>query len=342
MPDLNDIAADPSWLPHAIDWQAQRMQFLRIERETLAEPGFLADRKPATQDEAAWLPLSQVASMDLPEGNLHFIFHTAFCRSTLLVRALNLPGTSAGLSEPGILAALANAGVQPGQPGAALVGPVLRLLARPWGEGEAVFVKPTNHANMLMPALLQAMLQARGVLMTNSLEAFLASVIRKGMMGRRWARQLYLEMQSYIGMDLGMDGREQFAMTDLQAAGLAWFLNQRWFTLHASGRILGVAADRLRVLDGDDFNAQRAHALMAVLQHCSGQAAPADLIAETIRGPVFARHSKLGGDFGDKEAADAARSGSAVNDEEIAQVAQWVGMIAQQAGIEVPVRQTLL
>ena len=106
-------------------------------------------------------------------------------------------------------------------------------------------VKPTNHANALIPAILTALPQARAVLMTNPLPSFLAAVIRKGMMGRRWGRLLHLEMQSYAGMELGMDGREQFAMTDLQAAALAWFLAQRWFALQQQR-----FGERLAVLDG--------------------------------------------------------------------------------------------
>ena len=48
-----------------------------------------------------------------------------------------------------------------------------------------MFIKPTNHANMLAPALMRALLQARAVLVTNPLPSFLAAVVRKGMMGRR-------------------------------------------------------------------------------------------------------------------------------------------------------------
>ena len=148
-------------------------------------------------------------------GPLHFLFHTAFCRSTLLIRVLDAPGIAVGLNEPGIIAIMVNAGPQ----AATLHKPLLDLLSRPHASGETVFVKPTNHANALMPALLTARPDARATLMTNALSAFLGSVARKGMMGRRWARQLFLEMQGYAGMDFGMDGRESFAMTDLQAAG---------------------------------------------------------------------------------------------------------------------------
>ena len=196
-------------------------------------------------------------------------------------------------------------------------------------------VKPTNHANALIPAILTALPQARAVLMTNPLPSFLAAVIRKGMMGRRWGRLLYLEMQSYAGMDLGMDGREQFAMTDLQAAALAWFLAQRWFALQQQR-----FGERLAVLDGDVFGREKARTLSAVSKHLG--IAMEEGTAETIAtGKLFTSHAKSGEDFAAKEAADAARSRSAVTEEEIAQVGQWIGMIAQQAGLDVPRPQTL-
>ncbi|MGB3797982.1 MAG: hypothetical protein WA957_16985, partial [Alteraurantiacibacter sp.] len=211
MPEIAEIERDPRWLPHALDIQTQRMQFVRIERSVLSQPPFLADFKPAGTGDEVWLSFDQVKAMRPETWPLHFIFHSAFCRSTLLVRALEIEGVSAGLAEPGIIAQLAGAGAG----AASLVKPVCDLLSRPWGQGEAVFVKPTNHANMLIPALLDARPDAQAVLMTNGLAPFLRSVSRRGLMGRRWGRQLYLEMMGYAAMDLGMDAREQFSMTDL-------------------------------------------------------------------------------------------------------------------------------
>ena len=221
MTDADTIAPDPHWLPHSLDLAGGQMLFVKIARETLTAPGFLADVKPEEAGGAQWLPLETVRAMRPPSGALHFIFHTAFCRSTLLARAMNVPGTSVGMAEPGILAQLAGAG----QAAAGLVKPVCDLLARPWPDAGAVFVKPTNHANRLIPPLLAARPDATAVLMTNALPAFLRAVDKRAIMGRRWGRQLYVEVMGYAGMDLGMDAREQFAMTDLQAAGLAWFLS---------------------------------------------------------------------------------------------------------------------
>lgn len=330
MSHARTIESDPSWLPHRIDVPQRQIEFIRVPRGELSGQGFLADRDPPAVDRAM-IGWDDVAAMKPPAGQLHFIFHTAFCRSTLLARALDAPGFAVGLNEPGIIASMVNAG----EAAAPLMPALLALLARPHAAGEVVFVKPTNHANRLMPAMLRARPEARAVLMSNDLPVFLASVARKGMMGRRWGRQLFLEMQGYAGMDFGMDARETFAMTDMQAAGLAWFLSQRWFSMHLSGQVAGVAAGRLRVLDGDRFDAEREATIASVLAMAGVEAGELPRVLAT--GPVFNEHSKLGGSFD----AASERAEDPRLAEEIDQIRQWIGMIAQQAGLDLPLPQTL-
>ena len=329
MTDAATLCADPLWLPHKADYVRREIAFVRITPDRLAQTAFLADHQPQSDSEVASVSFDAVMAMQPETGPLHFLFHTAFCRSTLLVRAVNAAPRISGLSEPGIIASLAGGGAQ----AQSLIRPILDLLSRPIDGAEATFVKPTNHANMLMPLLLAARTDATAVLMSDSLPAFLRAVLRKGMLGRRWGRQLYLEMQSYAGLDLGMDAREQFAMTDLQAAGLAWFLARRWFALLLDGRIGGIAPERCRTLDGDAFNGARAETLDALGRWVGAQAlvqaAPALAASD-----VFSRHAKLGGDFAAVEAAQTARTGDTVTEEEIAKVGEWIGLIAAQAGIQ--------
>lgn len=325
--EVERVVRDPSFIPHTLDLPGKRMLFVRITRDDLTGSGFLADVKPEEAEAIAWLSLDDVRAARPITGPMHFIFHTAFCRSTLLVRAMNIDSVSIGMAEPGILAQLAGAG----EAARDLIKPVCDLLSRVWEGAEAVFVKPTNHANMLIPDLLAARPDATALLMTNPLASFLKSVDKRALMGRRWGRQLYLEMMAYAGMDLGMDGREQFSMTDLQAAGLAWFLAQRMFTMLPEGP----DKDRLRVLDGDRFALDKADTVEAVLALARLDYDPAHIEA-VVDGPVFASHAKLGGDFSE-EAAELAPSFA----QECEQVEQWVGMIAQQAGIAIPARHTL-
>ena len=329
MSTSSEILSDARWLPHAFDPVRGAIDFVRIERARLSEPAFLADAKPARPADRATLALEDIRTATAEEGApLHFIFHTAFCRSTLLVRALEIPGLSAGLSEPGIIASLAGAG-RAAEPA---IAPALGLLARPWGKGEAVIVKPTNHANRLIPALMQASPASRAVLVTNPLPSFLAAVVRKGMLGRRWARGLYAEVMGYAGMDLGMDGREQFAMTDLQAGALAWFLNQRYFD--ALRRQYG---KRVRLINGDAFAREPARTLDAVGAF-TGIALDGGSIAH---GPVFTADAKTGEDYAAKSARDAQATQSAVIEDEIAKTGEWIGLIAQQAGLRVPLASDL-
>ncbi len=327
MTDAAHIAADPAWLPHSLDMAARKMLFVKIARDVFTQSGFLADVKPDAADGAVWLPFDEVRAMKPETGSIHFIFHTAFCRSTLLARALNIEGVSAGMAEPGILAQIAGAG----DVAKDLVKPVCDLLSRRRGEGEAVFVKPTNHANMLIPALLTARPDAKAVLMTNQLPSFLRSVDKRALIGRRWGRQLYLEVMGYAAMDLGMDAREQFSMTDLQAAGLAWFLSQRFYAM----LLASSHGDRLRVLDGDRFLEDRANTLGGVLDLAELGYSP-EAIDDVLEGPIFRKHAKLGGDYEEKAPAVAPAL-----EQEIGQVQQWLGMIAEQAGVPIPAKHNL-
>ncbi|WP_108787691.1 hypothetical protein [Erythrobacter sp. Alg231-14] len=329
MADFSDILNDARWLPHGFDPQNRAVTFIRLDRDRLSAPAFLADAVPGEGTQPVAIPLADIAAANIPQSPLHFVFHTAFCRSTLMTRALQLPGTCAALSEPGILAKIGGSSPD-------VLPQILRLLGRGWGEGESVFVKPTNHANALIPAIMEARPDARAVLMTNPLPSFLSAVTRKGMMGRRWARQLYLEVMGYAGMDLGMDGAEQFAMTDLQCAALAWFLNQRYWD--ALSRKYG---DRVRILDGDHFGAEPASVLSG-FGAFAGVAIDADRAQDIANGPVFTADAKTGEDYAAKAARDAAATQSAVVDEEIAKVGEWIGMIAKQVGITVPVKSTLV
>ncbi|WP_291134543.1 hypothetical protein [Erythrobacter sp.] len=329
-----EIESNADWLPHRIDPVARRVEFLRIPPSAYGEPGFLADFRPAAADGVASLAFEEVAALDPVTGPLHFVFHTAFCRSTLLARALNIEGVSIGLAEPGIIASLANFMGSGGQEGAELTRAVLRLLARRRAGGEAVFVKPTNHANRLIPLLLDAAPSSRAILMTNGLEPFLGSIARRGLMGRRWGRSLFLELQAYAPVDFGLDRREMFLATDMQVAGMAWVMGQN----HFASLLSGPQGGRLAVLDGDRFNAERARTLGAVLGF-AGLAAPPEAIAAAADGPAFATHAKLGQAFSGPQ--DTAHASKRDGTDEIGQVAHWVSLIAAQMGPGVPLAQTL-
>ena len=322
----SDIESNPEWIPHALNMETRSVEFLRVPEERYSAPGFLFEYAPTDPADRRSVSFDQVIEMKVEVLPLHFIFHTAFCRSTLLARALNIPGISLGMSEPGIIASLASGGAK-AEP---LIAPLLQLLGRKRPGIDAVFVKPTNHANRLIPALLRAQPDARAVLMTNPVSPFLQSVRKRGLMGHRWGRRLYLEMQSYAGIDLGMSPEEQFSMTDLQAAGLAWLLNQNYFTRLAASPF----KERIRTLDGDYFNENRGETILALLG-LGGIALDDRGKRELAGNPAFADHSKLGGPVVPTKVDKSTH-------QEIAQVEQWLDLIAEQVRMKIPIRQTLL
>lgn len=328
----SEIEQDTEWVPHDIDVSRRTVGFLRIPAGQLAQPGFLFEFDPKLPSDRVRLSFDDVLAMKPTPAPLHFVFHSAFCRSTLLTRALNIPGLSDGLNEPGIFAALTNAG----SAATPLFAPLLNLLARPRESQRIVFAKPTNHANRLIPALMAAVPDAKAVLMTTELSDFLASVRRRGLRGRRWARELFLEMQSYAGIDFHMGPRESFAMSDMQAAGLAWLLNQHLFQQLSTG----VLRDRFRVLHGDWFNAHRAQTLAAVVDF-AGAPISNEQASQAATGPAFSSHSKLGGNYTEERIAETVSPADRLHDEEVAQVRHWLEIIAGQMSLQLPAKQTL-
>jgi hypothetical protein len=327
--DPASVVADPQWLPFHYDWQRPALGFASIERARHAELTFLAEeyvKELAPPVRTLSIAEVQGAAASL-SGAPHYVFHSAFCCSTLLARALDAPGISMALNEPQIVNHLASAALQKRLTGDVL-GLVVRLLGRPFGAGEAVVVKPSNEANLLAQPLLQADPRSKAIFLYAPLPRFLRSVARKGMWGRIWARRLLQTMRVHTGLEFGLGERELFELTDLQAAALAWLSH------HAQGAaLLAAFPDRVRTLDSAAFLANRAQTLSALGKHfgLNLDEAAARRIAE---GPAFKTHSKeIGRSFdGDAEPDNAAMP---IVDEEIEMVSTWTRAIAQQMDLSI-------
>jgi len=335
MTDQPDLIADPSWLPHRYDAASDRIQFVRMDAAMREQLTFLADYQPAADRDARWVAAEQLRTATIAGQQWNFLFHSAFARSTLLVKAFDQPGLSVGLSEPGILNDLAAAFRSPAAR-AALV-PVVDLLARPHWPGGSVVIKPSNAANALIGTLLSARPLSRAILLSGTLSGFLASVAKKGLMGRRWARRLHLLIGSYAPLDLGLSPAGMHELTDLQVAGLAWLLHQR----HFSALLDQFPPQQLATLESGTIEAEPARTMVAVAGHFDIPFDPerAEAIAS---GPLFARHAKLGTDYKSTVASEEAAVLSPVISEEIAMTSVWIGHIADQAGLRLPVSRPLI
>src|SRR5262245_45198175 len=140
------IVADPSWLAHRYDEQQDSFQYRQVSRARHAEVPFAIDDYLGQEPNPIVVRREEAARLVGDQAPIHFIFHSAFCASTMLVRALDVPGSAMGISEPVILNDMVGwrkrgASVQLH---AKVMDDSLAQLSRPWGSGEAVVIKPSN------------------------------------------------------------------------------------------------------------------------------------------------------------------------------------------------------
>jgi hypothetical protein len=286
------LAADATWFPNALDMSAGAMQFAKIDRVGLSREAFLDERMAGSVTAYAQAPLSALIKAPIKDRpKAAFIFHTAFCCSTLLARALDAPGTSLALKEPNILMGLANAyrmakGNDAGRSVDTAADLILKLLARPLEGDERIVVKPTNTANNLVPKIAAS--GAPAILLYSDLKGFLVSVLKKGEACKAFIRKQYVIFaldEEGVG---AIPERQALGFTDLQIAALVWRQQMEMFS-----RLLGEHGnDNLRSLDFRILLDKTAETLVAANKHL-GLGIPDGVLQKTANGPVFQKNSKF-------------------------------------------------
>jgi hypothetical protein len=332
---LAALAADPLWLPHRINADATQVQFLRLDRAGHRAVTFLDERFLAADLPRRVLPFADVAraAAAVPPAPLHFIFHSSFSLSTLVIRLLDLPGVAMGLKEPSILSETASIG-RGGRAVRPLLEAILPLLARPFAPDEAVVIKPADSANNLIPELMRIRPDARGLILYAPLPDFLASVARRGPEGRMVFRRLFTRLRRDRVFDPGFSEEDWLEQIDLQAAAMTWLIQQARFA-----RLASAGDGRLRTLDSETLLARRGEAIAALGLHF-GLGLEVDAI---LAGPIFSEHSKqLGRRFDAAERRRELEAARALHGQEIAMVAGWAEAVARHAGIPLTLPRPLL
>lgn len=294
MTNPDAILSDPAWFPEGLDTGRDIIRFARVTREGLASTPFLDQRMAPIITGRTELRLSE-AMAAWKGGKARkplmpaFLFHSAFCCSTLLARALDAPGTCLALKEPDILMQLANAlrvddSLKRNPDGAqALSSFVFALLARPFATGERVLVKPTNSANNLIEPVRRS--GARALILYGDLRSFLVSVIKKGEPCKGFMRLQYNIFSLDAGGLAAIPHRQAMGLTDLQVAALVWRHQMEEFSSHLD------ADAGLASLDFKHLLAEPAPVLKAVSRQLKLRLTDAQ-IAAAATGPVFRENSK--------------------------------------------------
>jgi hypothetical protein len=331
-PTAREVAIDPRWLPHTYDLSGSMLTSVFVPRESRDDLMFLSDEHFGGEFRKIAQPARDIAAHvgEAPDGPLHFIYHTALCGSTLMAKALDLPGHAHALREPDVLINLANRLVRSDDPGNRdRLKLVLRLLARSFAPGEAVIVKPSNVANRLALLALEARADSRAVLLYSDVRPLLRSILNRGMWGRIWGRRIFASMSSWTSLNLGYSAEEVFILTDLQALALGWLMQ-----IHHFAEVARRMGERVMIVDGADFFGDPAPVLRRVATLFRLGIDDSE-IEKIVSGPKFSRHSKLSDrGYGHAERQADQSAAESAHGEELDMVVTWIGTVAARFGIE--------
>jgi hypothetical protein len=335
---IEAMVADARWLPHRYDPGQDAIHFLPVPRAEHGRATFLTDEYLKVGDPIVVRRADAVATAPSP-APIHFVFHSAFCLSTLVARAFDRPGWAMGLKEPTVFNDLVGWRRRGGQGPdmAEVLNDLLTLLARPFQAGETIVVKPSNIANAMAPAILALRPDARALFLYAPLRTFLTSVAKKGMWGRLWVRTLLLGLLDDRAIDLGFTLRDHLGQTDLQVAAVGWVAQHAQFA--ALAQRLGPG--RLRTLDSETLLADPRRAMAGLAAHF-GLALDDAGLTEILAGPAFTSHSKFGTRFDAAARADEYREAGDTHGDEIEKVAIWAEAVAENAGLSLKLDAPLI
>lgn len=340
IPDANDLAQDGNWFAHRYDPESDCLHFMHLTREIHRKATFLTDEYLP-----AGLPKTVAARQSVIDGLApgrppHFIFHSAFCCSTVLARAFDIPGVAMGLKEPPVFNDIVGWRHRGGGPPARIarvIDHVTALLARPLSPGETAIIKPGNLANGFARTILTMRRETKALLLYAPLSIYLRSIAKKEMTGRLWVRDLLVKLLNDGLIDLGFTAKDYLGQTDLQVAAVGWLAQQALFARLTSE----FGPDKVRTLDSETLLA-RPRDVMQALGVFYGLDLSADQIDAIVEGPAFRTHSKHETPFGTAARENEYLQAESVHKDELDKVTIWAEAVAASAGVSMSLPGRLL
>ena len=331
------IVQDVDSYPHRYDAVGDAIQFIRADRRALSDATFLTDEFLPGAKSPIVIGRAEAMALVQPAPSPHFIFHSAYCCSTLLTNAFDIPGVSFGLKEPAMLNDISGWRRRGGQPPQVLeaLRAAVTLLARPQSMGERVVIKPSNVINALAPTLLAAFPESKALLLYTPLENYLASIAKKGMWGRLWVRELFVKLGKDGLTDYGFSAEDIMQQTDLQIAAIGWLAQHRLFAIMAER----LGPDRVQTLQSEMLLADPVTAMESLSRHF-GIAINDSALSEQIA-RVFARNAKTGESFDSESRRAEYDNNRGLHADEISKVVLWANAVAAANGQNLKLKSAL-
>ena len=197
---IHNMSFSPDWFPVKIDLPANKITFVKMSPFWYEESVFLdAGRILGTY---AIEMQSDFVKEKLHSLEWHYspiIFHTAFCGSTLLSKALSQAYNSLPLREPDLLGSLFSTIPNEFASDAQYVKWVMGLLTRRYDPDQPVVIKANDYANGLMCKLLETKSSTPTLFMYIPLNEFLAGCLKDG--GRQqWIAERYTFIKNRLAV----------------------------------------------------------------------------------------------------------------------------------------------
>jgi hypothetical protein len=336
--DVAAIVRNPDWFPYRYDPSNDAIQFIKADRAAHRAAPFLRDEYLPGSTSPIPLGREESIAATTSSAPVHFVFHSAYCCSTLLARAFDIPGAAMGLKEPLILNDLVGWNHRGADRArlAMVLDHALRLLAQPFSAGEATIIKPSNIVNGLIPAMLALRPESRAVLLYAPLSTYLPSIAKKGLWGRLWVRTLLLNLIKEGRIDLGFKPEQYLELSDLQVAAIGWIAQQAQFL-----GLMEKFGPRVASLNSEDLLAAPQPA-MAALNRLFGTGLSDPVIADIVSGPAFGENSKTFRRYGAAERDADQAATMAAHSDELNWVEEWAGKVAEANAIPLRLPAPLL
>ena len=278
-----DLIGTPDWYPLRIDIDSWMATFVPMSPESYRETSFLDRRIRKAPGSSYDVSVCDILPLLSAQTAPRYIFHAAFCGSTLLARCIEqVPGITV-LKEPFILDQVAMAtGMAPADKRADMLAIGQSLIGRSYPNGGTV-VKANDLCNNIAGELMENA-ASRAIFITVALDNFLVSVLKSGYR-REWAwrrlvrHRIMLEKLVPNAMQV-LNGKG-----DAHAAAVLWVFNSR---VNAALTDYG---DRLLTISDEAIFSNPAKATCTVLDHF-GLPRPAQPEMKTLIAGTLAQHSK--------------------------------------------------
>ena len=222
---------------------------------------------------------------------LSYIFHTAFCGSTLLSRALNEVPRVMVLKEPDVLMQISSQSLIVGNENVVpYLVDCLKELSKPWAAAGSVVIKPTNSVNRIILEILD-LYPGKTILLYSGLEDFLVSCFKKLPMAElklRWMAQ-HLIHTTQLQKNLNVETLHPFGF--VEACVITWYSQMEYF----AKAIELDHGDNIRTLNMKDMLAKPFESVQAASLFLGLEKSDAEL-AKSV-GREFNRNSKALGNI---------------------------------------------